>query len=92
MHCKTCQAEISQGEAYEFNGQALCEDCYLDVVAKPKTCDPWAVYQARQTTDQSPQLTETQHMISAVCRTLNLGPFLYTRQKVHLLCGQPAVA
>ena len=69
MQCETCQAKIPQGEAYEYNGQTLCEDCYLDAVAKPKTCDPWAVYQARQTVAQNPQLTETQQQILNLLRT-----------------------
>lgn len=69
MNCTRCQEEISQSEAYEYNGQTLCEDCYLDAVAKPKTCDPWAVYQAKQTAEQSPQLTETQQRILDLLRT-----------------------
>jgi hypothetical protein len=36
-------------ETYEFAGESLCEDCYLEQKVKPITCDPWAVYTARNT-------------------------------------------
>jgi len=63
MICQRCGTKPKTDEAYEFNGQTLCEDCYLDAVAKPKTCDPWAVYQAKQTATQDPQLTDDQQRI-----------------------------
>jgi hypothetical protein len=66
MRCSTCSVDIPDKETYEYNGQTLCEDCYLDLIAKPKTCDPWAVYQAKQTASQDPQLTETQRDILSI--------------------------
>ena len=63
MKCDTCSTEISPGDEYEHSGRTLCEDCYLDVVATPKTCDPWAVYSAKNTMTQEVTLTTGQQKI-----------------------------
>ncbi|MBI9083543.1 MAG: DeoR family transcriptional regulator [Desulfobacterales bacterium] len=63
MKCETCLTAISPGEGYEHSGRTLCEDCYLDVVAAPKTCDPWAVYSAKNTMSQEVTLTHEQQKI-----------------------------
>lgn len=31
----------------ELHGQILCEDCYMDLLSPPRTCDPWAVHSAK---------------------------------------------
>ena len=46
MRCDRCGCEISEDESYNYLGQTLCEDCYIDIRYPPKTCDPWAVYSA----------------------------------------------
>jgi hypothetical protein len=33
----------------ELDNRKLCEDCYMDGVARLKACDPWAVQAARGT-------------------------------------------
>ncbi len=64
MQCSGCREEVNPGEVFEYQGEKLCEDCYLDRVAQPKTCDPWAVYHAKQTAHQGGQeLTEDQSRI-----------------------------
>ncbi len=63
MRCQRCNAEINSGEEFRYKDEILCEDCYLDVIAKPQACDPWAVYQAKQTSTQDAELTETQRSI-----------------------------
>jgi len=63
MRCAKCHTEIGSDDSYEHAGQALCEDCYLDVVAVPKTCDPWAVYSAKNTVPQGDILTAEQQRI-----------------------------
>ena len=65
MQCRKCGAEISKDEAMEAQDQTMCEDCYIDLAAKPKTCDPWAVYSAKnlQSTSGASGLTETQSLI-----------------------------
>ena len=46
MKCKRCGWEISDKEEYEYLGETLCEDCYIDIRYPAKACDPWAVYSA----------------------------------------------
>ena len=46
MKCKRCGQEISDKEQYEYLGETLCEDCYIDIRYPAKACDPWAVYSA----------------------------------------------
>ncbi len=60
--CEKCGESIEPDETYEFAGESLCEDCYLEKKVKPVTCDPWAVYSARNT-GENPQLTEIQGKI-----------------------------
>ena len=47
MICKKCKEEIPQGEDMNYMGQLLCEDCYIDAISLPKTCDVAAVYSAK---------------------------------------------
>lgn len=63
MQCDNCKAEVNNDEIFHTEDMNLCEDCYLDKIAKPKTCDPWAVFQAKQTAGQEPSLTELQQGI-----------------------------
>jgi hypothetical protein len=48
-----CGASIGGPETYEFAGEVLCEVCYLEQRVKPNTCDPWAVYTARNTSGKA---------------------------------------
>lgn len=63
MKCENCGAEIQDGEAMQARGQTVCEDCYIDMMAKPKACDPWAVYSAKNLSQASFELNETQSAI-----------------------------
>lgn len=64
MKCDKCADQISEEEVHEHGGKTLCDDCYMDAVATPKTCDPWAVYSAKKTMSQDVvALTETQQRI-----------------------------
>ena len=47
MNCEKCGDAIEAGEEREHLGQTLCEDCYMDVLSPPRTCDPWAVHSAK---------------------------------------------
>ena len=76
MKCEKCATEIPPEDSYEHSGQTLCEDCYLDIVAAPKTCDPWAVYSAKKSASQDMRLTPEQKRILALIKTkgpLTLG-------------------
>ncbi len=46
MKCSRCGREISRDDYYQYVGETLCEDCYIDVRYPAKACDPWAVYSA----------------------------------------------
>ncbi len=64
MKCEKCGTLItSKTDAYKHGDQSLCEDCYLDIIATPKTCDPWAVYTAKSLTGKKPVLTPIQEKI-----------------------------
>ena len=63
MKCDKCAVEVSSEEKFEHSGQTLCEDCYLDIVTIPKTCDPWAVHSAKNTSLISDGLTAEQEQI-----------------------------
>jgi DNA-directed RNA polymerase subunit RPC12/RpoP len=71
MKCQNCGAEINTDQAMEARGQTVCEDCYIDMAAKPKTCDPWAVYSAKnlEKTGTGPDLTQNQSAIVDYLRT-----------------------
>lgn len=47
MICSRCQEEIPEGEEMNYMGQVLCEDCYVEAVSMPRTCDVAAVYNAK---------------------------------------------
>lgn len=49
MLCSKCQDEIPSGEQRDHYGQAVCEDCYMDLLSPAKACDPWAVRSAKST-------------------------------------------
>lgn len=48
MECDRCKSSI-EGDVYEYRGERLCEDCYIDALNPPKACDPWAVHSAKST-------------------------------------------
>ncbi len=67
--CEKCGVSTEADETYDFAGESLCEDCYLERKIKPVTCDPWAVYSARNTSGQAPQLTDIQGRILDLIKT-----------------------
>jgi len=63
MKCEKCGNTIINDDKYEYHGQILCEDCYMDALSPAKTCDPWAVYTAKSFSDKENCLNETQEKI-----------------------------
>jgi hypothetical protein len=63
MKCEKCGVEFSAEDKFEHSGQTLCEDCYLDIVTIPKTCDPWADQKKKNTSLISDGLTAEQQEI-----------------------------
>ena len=53
MICTRCQELIPQDEEMNYMGQILCEDCYIEVVSVPKTCDVAAVHSAKMARKQA---------------------------------------
>ena len=66
MKCDKCGSALSGDDFYEYAGQTLCEDCYLDIRAAPKACDPWAVFTAKKEAERNPSLTPVQEQIMAL--------------------------
>ena len=53
MKCNRCNREIREAESFKHLSETLCEDCYMDVRALAKSCDPWAVYTATRTREST---------------------------------------
>ncbi len=72
MQCVKCGESIPAGEERELHGRTLCEDCYMDGLSPPRTCDPWAVHSAKSFLQQAPagktQLTPRQERILGILR------------------------
>lgn len=47
MLCTKCNNEIPEGEQCLHRNQLLCEDCYLERLEPPRTCDVAAVHSAK---------------------------------------------
>jgi len=64
MRCARCGTSLAAEEdRNELSGETVCEDCYLDRIAVPKVCDPWAVYSAKKTGEGQAGLTDRQKNI-----------------------------
>lgn len=47
MLCEKCKADVPEEEMFQFGGEKLCEDCYIETQSRPKPCDPGAVSAAK---------------------------------------------
>ncbi|MCG6877558.1 MAG: DeoR family transcriptional regulator [Deltaproteobacteria bacterium] len=74
MKCEKCASEIPPDEIREHAGRTLCEDCYLEIMVTPKTCDPWAVHSAKNTVSKETVLTERQQKIFDLIKAEGLLP------------------
>lgn len=68
MKCARCGRAVDEGASYAWHGQAVCEDCYMDLLNPPRACDPTAVYLATRTREQlgyrgAEGLTEVQRKV-----------------------------
>lgn len=71
MECEKCRDVIEEGEERDFHGQVLCEDCYMDALSPPRSCDPWAVHSAKsfiKGKGEDPELNSTQAKIMEILR------------------------
>ena len=74
VKCTRCAQDISEKEQYEYLGETLCEDCYIDIRYPAKACDPWAVYSATRSREagglkETEGLTELQTAIYEFVRS-----------------------
>ena len=69
MNCDKCGTSTSSEDAYTHGGLTLCEDCYLGILAAPKTCDPWAVHTAKSCKGGQLVLTAVQEEILDLLRS-----------------------
>jgi recombinational DNA repair protein (RecF pathway) len=53
VKCKRCGREVPVENSYQHLGEALCEDCYIDIRYPAKACDPWAVYSATRSRENA---------------------------------------
>ena len=51
--CNRCGREVPAENSYQHLGEALCEDCYIDIRYPAKACDPWAVYSATRSREST---------------------------------------
>ncbi len=63
MKCSRCGREISEEQAYPYQGKPLCEDCLMEVGLHPKGCDPWASYLATKGGSGAEGLSELQKKV-----------------------------
>ncbi len=47
MLCQKCNSEIPSGEEVNHRGQTLCEDCFVEMLEPPRSCDVAAVHAAK---------------------------------------------
>ena len=55
MKCEQCGMEISQENSFTHQGKILCEECYMEIGAHARECDPWATYLATHTRERMGQ-------------------------------------
>jgi hypothetical protein len=63
MKCDNCTVTVDPGETFQHAGQTVCEDCYMDLMTAPKSCDPWAVHTAKKLAGEEATLTGSQQKI-----------------------------
>ena len=49
MLCELCNKDFPEDEILDFAGKKVCEDCQVESLSVPKTCNPMAVRSARNT-------------------------------------------
>ena len=47
MECAHCKQTVPEYDSYNYYGKILCEDCYIQAIEPPRTCDVAAVHAAK---------------------------------------------
>jgi len=86
MNCEKCSAPIPENDGYEHADRVLCEDCYIDIISTPRTCDPWAVYAATRTKSKEESLpAHLQRILDLITKK---GPISLERICADLAVGE----
>jgi len=48
IKCSKCRGKVEEEDFYHHQGQRVCEDCYMELLQRPKTCDVAAVQMAKK--------------------------------------------
>lgn len=70
MKCSRCGDPIAPGDEMDYNGQALCEDCYMRALSPARACDPWAVRSAQVLTQIDARYADLSETQTAILRAL----------------------
>ncbi len=52
MVCSRCGKFLEEEDRRTHGREILCEDCYMDILSPPRTCDPWATFTASRLKEQ----------------------------------------
>ena len=94
MECKRCGHQLSSSESYEYLGQTLCEDCYIDrYQASITACDPLAVQAASRSREKlglkgAEGLTDQQRAIYELVKNKGRVNILEVMQRLNLTPSQ----
>ncbi len=53
IKCYKCQEKVKEEDLYYHQEQRVCEDCYMELLQRPKTCDVAAVQMAKKHRQQT---------------------------------------
>jgi transcription initiation factor IIE alpha subunit len=87
FQCIKCGKKIEKQQSYVYQGNLFCEDCYMDILSPPKTCDPWAVRSAQiflKGKDKLSTLTPLQHRIVDYIKGKGEATFEELTANLHL--------
>ncbi|OPL10339.1 MAG: hypothetical protein AVO34_11155 [Firmicutes bacterium ML8_F2] len=55
VRCAQCNAKLANNEVYHHRGKVFCEECYMMVLQRPKTCDVLATVFAKNHREKAGQ-------------------------------------
>lgn len=84
MNCSRCGRQLTEDNAYNFQGRPICEDCMMDAGLSPHECDPWATY-----VDEADRL---RHGVKGSAGLTETGTRIYTFVKEKGKATRPEVS
>ncbi len=83
IECFKCKGKFELSEMITHEGRNLCEDCYMTIMTMPKTCDPWAVYAAKNS-----KKTEISEIQNSILKLLKDNPPI----EINTICSKLAIS